>query len=88
MNNLWVWLLQHVLPRRFWYRRLYMRSAHWQQMKREYKFSMCQRCGSEFDLQLHHKTYYNRKGQSILWREQDRHFETLCGQCHRQAHGR
>lgn len=86
MNNLVVWLLQQILPRRYWYRNYYLRSNHWSAMRRDYKFTMCQRCGSSQNLQLHHKTYYNRKGQSILWHERERHFETLCRDCHRKTH--
>lgn len=85
MNNLLVWLLQFILPRRYWYRRLYLRSAHWQQMKREYKFSRCNGCGHDWGLDLHHKKYYDDNG-SILWRENYKHFETLCRECHKLEH--
>ena len=86
MNNLWVWLLQHILPRRFWYRRLYMRSAHWQAVKAEHKRDKCENCGDENGLQIHHLTYYDRRGRSVLWREQARHLRTLCRRCHKAEH--
>jgi len=86
MNNAFVWLIMMLPLNKKWLYRLYMRSAHWQRMKQEYKLTYCQDCGAEWNLQLHHKTYYDRKGQSILWRESERHFETLCGRCHRKRH--
>lgn len=86
MNNLLVWLLQQILERHYWYDNIYLRSNHWQKMKREYKMNYCEKCGAEHGLELHHKTYYDRKGRSILWRERDRHFETLCRECHGTIH--
>jgi 5-methylcytosine-specific restriction endonuclease McrA len=55
-------------------------------MKREYRLSECENCGTGFGLNLHHVTYYTRKGQSVLWRENYQHFQTLCRTCHQAEH--
>ncbi len=89
MNDVFVWLIMMLpLNKRWLYRRFYLRSNHWQNVKRDYKMGQCEKCGKEYNLDLHHRTYYNRKGQSILWREQERHLQTLCRSCHNQTHER
>jgi len=85
MNNLLVWLWQFILPRRYWYRRLYLRSNHWQTVKRMYKKQACENCGKVYSLDLHHKTYYEN-GRSVLWHEKKKHLKTLCRECHDKEH--
>jgi len=49
----------------------------------------CRHCGSESDLQVHHRQYRldGRTGRLVLpWEYEDGCLVTLCGDCHRQGH--
>ena len=62
----------------------YLRSEHWQNVKRRYwrsKFKKCcYVCGKKGFLQLHHKTY-KRIGKENLW-----DLILLCSNCHKELH--
>lgn len=48
----------------------------------------CQFCGKTYTLEVHHLTYYDENGQSIVGREAE-HLDkliTLCGECHQKQH--
>jgi hypothetical protein len=88
MNNALVWLLQFILPRRFWYRRFYLRSKHWRAFRWVYGTKQGWRCKvagcSEggYHLDVHHRTYER------LFREQFSDVELLCRRHHRMQHER
>lgn len=62
----------------------YLRSERWytkrEQRKRLDNYT-CQRCGSRYNLQVHHRTYKRRGFEAM------EDLETLCKQCHRKEHG-
>lgn len=84
MNNVFVWLLSFVLPRRMWYRRFYLASRHWKQFSKAIRAERgcrCQSCGrAGYD--VHHLTYKR------LWRELARDVALLCRRCHGMEHER
>jgi 5-methylcytosine-specific restriction endonuclease McrA len=85
MNNWIVWLLQFVLPRRFWYRRFYLRSRHWQGKSRAAKKYHGHRCGiclATRQLDTHHLTYKR------IWHENMNDLQVLCRACHKKEHER
>lgn len=81
MNNVIVWLLQWILPRRLWYRRLYLRSKHWREFRqrigqaRGWRCFECSRRGTD----VHHLVYH-------LWHETARDVRLLCREHHRLEH--
>lgn len=87
MSNALVFLLSFVLPRRVWYRRYYLRSAHWRTLRERVGSARRWQCqvygcverGRHLD--LHHVTYR-------LWRERGADVRLLCRRHHVQAHGR
>lgn len=82
MNNLFVRFMQMLLPRRFWYRKFYLRSKHWQQTRRRKLESAgyaCQRCRRKTFLDVHHLTYN-------LWNERQSELKALCRSCHEKQH--
>ena len=85
MNNIIVRLLRLVLPRRYWYRRFYLRSKHWRHMRGSALIRAgfrCERCGASDDLvtlDVHHKKYN-------LFHERLSELEVLCRACHMQEH--
>ncbi len=92
MNNLWVWLLQHILDRYYWYDNYYPRSNHWRKL-RERKIKQvkrrCEYCGRLIAhnqvFHVHHKLYY-RNGKSILWHEKLNDLQVLHEDCHKKIH--
>jgi len=94
MNTFLVWLLRLVLPRRFWYRRIYLWSTHWREL-REKKIKQvkrrCEHCGRLIAynqvIHVHHKLYY-RNGKSILWREKLNDLQVLHEACHKLEHSK
>lgn len=92
MNNLWVWLLQQILPRRYWYRNLYLRSNHWRKIraaKIQQAKRRCLNCGHIIPhnqlVDVHHKYYYSNR-VSILWHEKLNDLQVLCRACHNKEH--
>jgi 5-methylcytosine-specific restriction endonuclease McrA len=85
MNNWIVWLLQFIIPRRYWYRKLYLRSRHWrgktQQAKQHHGY-YCAKCGATEYLHTHHLTYKR------IWRENMNDLQVLCRTCHNKEHER
>lgn len=92
MNNLIVWLLRLILPRRFWYRNFYLRSRHWRMVRRakleavKYK---CEKCkvkkynGNGFiPLDVHHLTYRR------IFHETLNDLQVLCRTCHKLEHSK
>lgn len=61
----------------------YLRSAHWRAKRNEaleYHGAACDQCGTEDDLQVHHKTY------ARLGREKMKDLQILCADCHTKLH--
>jgi 5-methylcytosine-specific restriction endonuclease McrA len=90
MNNWIVWLLQFVLPRRFWYRKFYLRSNRWRNVRKIALFAhnACEKCHKiDISLDVHHTRYYIN-GASILWRERLTDLQVLCRACHNKEHER
>ena len=92
MNNLIVWLLRLILPRRFWYRNFYLRSRHWRMVRRakleavKYK---CEKCHNkpyfvdEFTpLDVHHLTYRR------IFHETLNDLQVLCRTWHKLEHSK
>ena len=57
------------------------RDLHCQVLKRD--GWRCQVCGSMGELQVHHLQFRSRSGD-----DDEKNLITLCGKCHRRAHGR
>lgn len=65
--------------------REYHRSIYWTVKHvgvRRRRPCWCERCGTAYDVVLHHKTYKN------LGNERDEDLEFLCGKCHQKHHER
>lgn len=92
------WMLQFVMPRRTWYREVYLQSVHWKE-KRARKLKQvhgyCERCGRMYSIvkigskdvklafmDVHHRNYKR------LFREQMSDLQVLCRSCHKKEHGR
>lgn len=79
-------VLQFVLPRRFWYRRVYLFTDHWKRTAAEARVRAghrCDRCGARAGyrpLETHHRSYDN------LWHERDTDLQVLCHVCHFKLH--
>ena len=82
--------LQHRPGRRSNYLRQ-LQSAEWQQVCRRVRLRdghRCRLCGKSYTLEVHHLTYRDEQGRSIVGREQE-HLDklvTLCAECHRKEH--
>lgn len=66
----------------------YLQTKHWQETrssKLEIK-PYCQICTEIKLLQIHHKRYKNKEGQTILYKEKLTDLITLCASCHRLIH--
>ena len=61
----------------------YLRTSHWRR-RRKTKINnaggVCQQCGTNKNLQVHHLHYKS------LWAEKDKDLEVLCGECHALRH--
>ena len=85
MNNIIVRLLRLVLPRRYWYRRFYLRSKHWREVRMialiqaEYRCEQCDASDDLVTLDVHHKRYN-------LFHERLSELEVLCRACHNKEH--
>lgn len=85
MNNFLVFLLQFILPRRVWYRKLYLRSRHWREIRYVKLGSVgyhCEKCRthSERGFDVHHLTYAH------IWHERLNELQVLCRSCHKEQH--
>lgn len=84
--------LQHRPGRRSNYVRG-LQSPEWREVCRRVRLRdghRCQLCGKTYTLEVHHLTYYDENGRSIVGREVD-HLDkliTLCGECHQRMHNR
>lgn len=86
--------LFHYLLRKYdwnlWYRRVYLKSLHWQFLRwRKRMWTLltkgvvnCEKCGNKTSLQYHHITY-NRIGHERL-----SDLQIICSRCHRKGSGR
>ncbi|MGG7079669.1 HNH endonuclease [Clostridium sardiniense] len=66
-----------------WYHNTYLKSEHWERTRdRALKRAgyRCEECGSNKNLNVHHKTYDN------IWNERDEDLEVLCQPCHYRRH--
>lgn len=91
LPDFWAWLLRPFLSRRFWYRRLYLHTAHWQaralQAKIDANFT-CGDCGRRrrrdhwLALDAHHMNY------DRLWHERASDLMVFCRRCHDRRHGK
>lgn len=81
-------VLQWVMPRRAFYRRVYLRTDHWRKVAAEARIRAghrCERCGVRGSyrlLETHHRSYAN------LWHERDTDLQVLCHDCHFKLHRR
>jgi hypothetical protein len=89
MNTFLARLLKFVLPRQYWYRKVYLNSNHWRRVRRRklkevgYK---CENHGMVLDrLDVHHLYYYDERG-SVLFREKMEGLQVLCRACHKAEH--
>lgn len=88
MNNIAAKLLRVVMPRRAWYRRVYLRTEHWRKVSAEARARAnhrCERCGARGSykaLDVHHVSYAH------LWREYPVDLQVLCRACHTKIHKR
>ena len=82
--------LQHKRGRPSDYR-LKLRSPEWESVARHVRTRdghRCRLCGSRVNLEVHHLTYRDERGHSIVGREAD-HLDkliTLCSRCHERQH--
>lgn len=65
----------------------YLQSPHWKEIRQQKIMSrpFCQVCGSD-KLQIHHKHYTKKSGESILFRERIQDLLSVCPSCHRLIH--
>lgn len=70
--------------RRDWYRKVYLLSEHWKNLRKEKKKQnpVCEKCGTKRKLDVHHINYKNL--YDILLED----LETLCHRCHKKEHKR
>ena len=70
--------------RQAWYRKIYLKSEHWKNLKKEKKKvnPVCERCGAKRKLDVHHKHY--RSLYDVILED----LETLCRRCHKKEHNR
>lgn len=65
-----------------WYREVYLKSEHWQQLRGRVLTATpcCAGCGTDHRLQVHHLRYGN------LWQEELGDMMVLCSGCHKKTH--
>ena len=80
-------VLQWVMPRRAFYRRVYLFTDHWKRTAAEARVRAghrCDRCGARAGyraLECHHIVYH-------LWHEKHIDIQVLCRSCHKKIHKR
>lgn len=73
--------------------RLTLRSPYWEGVARQVRMRdghRCRLCGSRVELEVHHLSYRDEHGQSIVGHEAE-HLGlliTLCSRCHEKQHNR
>lgn len=88
MNNILVWLLQFILPRRYWYRKFYLRSRHWREIRFikfgavGYACEVCRIKPYNGTHDVHHLTY------ARIWHERLNDLKVLCRKCHKLEHSK
>lgn len=91
LPDFWAWILRPFLPRRFWYRRLYLRTVHWRYRATQARIDSdftCNDCGTRrtrnhwLTLDVHHMNY------DRLWHERASDLMVLCRRCHDRWHGK
>lgn len=71
--------------------RLTLRSPQWASVARQVRVRdghRCRLCGSRVELEVHHLSYRDERGRSIVGREAE-HLDkliTLCSRCHEKQH--
>jgi hypothetical protein len=75
---------QYGTDKREYYREIYLKSDHWKQLKAKKLLAnpLCERCGSNKFLDVHHLDYKNL--YDVLLTD----LETLCRHCHHEDHER
>lgn len=68
----------------------YLKSQHWNKTKKRFvnkpSHKYCYVCLSEDNLHVHHKSYKNKNGDSILGNEYGGQLVRLCSDCHNLWH--
>ena len=66
----------------------YLKTNHWKNVRREtYKRNnFCAICGEIEELNIHHLTYKNNKGDSNLFDERIKDLSVVCKNCHTKIH--
>jgi len=72
----------HVTDKREYYRKEYLRSDHWVNLRaaKLAKTKQCERCSSQVKLDVHHKVYRSLYDVTL------EDLETLCRKCHHEHH--
>lgn len=68
---------------------LYLKTPYWRNLRKRIirrAGCKCQLCGNAKNLQVHHKRYETRNGNSILFRETGKDLMVVCGNCHQRIH--
>lgn len=72
------------LKRKQWYRRVYLKSDHWKNLKIKFFFSLgvkqCSRCKATKRIDVHHINYKSIYDVELI------DLEALCRTCHKQEH--
>jgi len=66
----------------------YLQTPHWEEMRRLKLLHRpyCQVCKSRRQLNIHHKKYFIKTGEDILYKEKVTDLITLCASCHKLMH--
>lgn len=66
----------------------YINGEIWKRKRDEMvlKFGNCFICDSSWNLNVHHLTYYDNRGKSILGKERMNDLLVLCRDCHKMIH--
>lgn len=66
----------------------YLKTFHWMSTKTKIyrKHKKCYFCGSKKKLNIHHCSYIDKNGKSILFKETGNNLIVLCNKCHTEWH--
>lgn len=68
----------------------YLKTEHWKNKRAEFfsklHNSICVICGSDKNLNAHHKRYKSLTGKRVLFREHTNQLLPLCTSCHHKFH--
>jgi 5-methylcytosine-specific restriction endonuclease McrA len=72
----------HINDKRKYYRSEYLKSNHWRELRKTKLATskICERCGANKRLDIHHKVYKNLYDVTLS------DLETLCRKCHSKEH--